>query len=104
MQQCIQFCRPPPPSCNAALSPIYQSWYAAYRKARRATVYTCGLEPLSKFGVESAHKTSNKVGWRHNNLTHGFLQTTAWSEEATQAVEEIGENVKNLSYNQLFID
>ncbi|KAK4501220.1 hypothetical protein PRZ48_007027 [Zasmidium cellare] len=69
-----------------------------------ATVYTSGFDPLRDVGVEYAHKldaAGNKVIWRHyETFTHGWLQMTAWSDAATNAVKEVAKDVKALAYGQ----
>ncbi|KAK8187945.1 lipase/esterase [Phyllosticta capitalensis] len=67
-----------------------------------AAVFTSGFDPLRDVGVEYASKLDQagvRVRWYHyENMTHGWLQMTAWSEEAVQAVRDVAEEVKRLAY------
>lgn len=67
-----------------------------------AGIYTCGFDPLRDVGIEYAHKTEsagNHVAWRHyDSFTHGFLQMTAWSDDATKAVKEVASDLKKFMY------
>ena len=67
-----------------------------------ATVYTSGFDPLRDVGVEYASKleqAGNKVIWRHHDsMTHGWLQMTAWSNAAVDAVKDVAKNVHQLAY------
>lgn len=68
----------------------------------QAGVYTSGFDPLRDVGVEYAHKlkeAENEVVWRHyDGLTHGWLQMTAWSEEAKDAVKDVATDLKKFTY------
>jgi acetyl esterase/lipase len=68
-----------------------------------ASVYTSGFDPLRDVGVEYAHKlesAGNKVVWRHyDGMTHGWLQMTAWSPEAENAVKEVANDLRNFLYS-----
>lgn len=72
----------------------------ALRGQPPATVFTSGYDPLRDFGCEYANKLSQadvQVRWRHyDNLTHGWLQMTARSEAAEQAVKDVAQEVKRL--------
>jgi acetyl esterase/lipase len=50
--------------------------------------------------VEYASKlqeAGNKVEWKHyEDMTHGWLQMTAWSEDAGKCVKEVAAVMKNL--------
>lgn len=67
-----------------------------------AAVFTCGFDPLRDVGVEygtKLKKAGNKVAWHHfDTLTHGFLQTAPWSEEALRATKLVGQEMKRLAY------
>jgi len=56
-----------------------------------AAVFTCGFDPLRDVGVEYASKLAEagvEVKWFHHpESTHGFLQMTAWSEDAERWVK-----------------
>ncbi|KZT73883.1 alpha/beta-hydrolase [Daedalea quercina L-15889] len=69
-------------------------------------VFTSGFDPLRDVGVEYAHKLDEagvEVHWRHyENLTHGWLQMTAWSDEAIEAVKDVAKGLKKLLYEQWF--
>ncbi|CCC05159.1 hypothetical protein SMACR_07896 [Sordaria macrospora] len=66
-----------------------------------AAVFTSGYDPLRDVGCEYANKLSKagvQTRWHHyDNLTHGWLQMTAWSEAAEQAVKDVGQEVKRLA-------
>jgi acetyl esterase/lipase len=68
----------------------------------RAGVYTSGFDPLRDVGVEYAHKlqkAGNQVEWRHyDDLTHGWLQMTAWSNESAGAVKDVAKDLKKFLY------
>ncbi|KAJ4399887.1 hypothetical protein N0V85_005897 [Neurospora sp. IMI 360204] len=63
-----------------------------------AAVFTSGYDPLRDVGCEYANKLSQagvQTRWRHyDNLTHGWLQMTAWWEAAEQAVKDVAQEVK----------
>jgi acetyl esterase/lipase len=65
-----------------------------------AAVFTSGFDPLRDVGVEYASKlqeAGNKVEWKHyEDMTHGWLQMTAWSEDAGKCVKEVAAVMKNL--------
>ncbi|PVH83808.1 hypothetical protein DL98DRAFT_615131 [Cadophora sp. DSE1049] len=67
-----------------------------------AAIFTCGFDPLRDVGVEYGTKSkqaSNEVTWYHfDTLTHGFLQFSAWSREAMNATEKVGDESKRLAY------
>ncbi|KAF1350142.1 Alpha/Beta hydrolase protein [Delphinella strobiligena] len=67
-----------------------------------ACVYTSGFDPLRDVGVEYASKldeAGNKVVWHHYDAyTHGWLQTTAWSEDAVSAVKGVAKDCKHFAY------
>lgn len=67
-----------------------------------AAVFTSGYDPLRDVGCEYASKLSQAgvpTRWRHyDNLTHGWLQLTAWSEVAEQAVKNVAHEVKRLVF------
>lgn len=65
-----------------------------------ARIFTSGFDPLRDVGVEYASKLE-KVGvdvkWRHyDQMTHGWLQMTAWSQDALQAVKDSAKDLKEL--------
>ena len=51
-----------------------------------AAIFTSGFDPLRDVGVEYVKKledAGNHVEWKHyDTMTHGWLQMTAWSDEA----------------------
>ncbi|KAL3477182.1 Alpha/Beta hydrolase protein [Aspergillus californicus] len=67
-----------------------------------AFVYTSGFDPLRDVGVEYAcklQKAGNQVVWRHyDDMTHGWLQMTAWSQTAQAAVKDVARDIKSLVY------
>lgn len=67
-----------------------------------AGVYTSGFDPLRDVGVEYAHKLQEagvEVAWHHYpGMTHGWLQMTAWSEDAVGCVKEVAADVKKFAY------
>lgn len=67
-----------------------------------ACVYTSGFDPLRDVGVEYASKldeAGNKVIWQHYDAyTHGWLQMTAWSEDAVSAVKDVAKDCKHFAY------
>jgi acetyl esterase/lipase len=66
-----------------------------------ARVYTCGFDPLRDVGVEYASKLEKAgvdVKWRHyEQMTHGWLQITAWSREAVGAVKEAAADLTEMA-------
>lgn len=68
-----------------------------------AAVYTSGFDPLRDVGVEYASKLDEagvKVQWRHyEGMTHGWLQMTAWSDEAISAVKDVAQDVHRFAYD-----
>jgi acetyl esterase/lipase len=68
----------------------------------RAVIFTNGFDPLRDVGIEYARKlklAGVKVRWHHyDDLTHGWLQMTAWSNAARSATLEVGEEVRRLLY------
>jgi acetyl esterase/lipase len=69
-----------------------------------AAVFTSGYDPLRDVGVEYAHKlqkVGNEVHWHHYpDMTHGWLQLTAWSEDAKKAVKDVAMEMKKLVYEK----
>ncbi|THY27161.1 hypothetical protein D6D01_04211 [Aureobasidium pullulans] len=67
-----------------------------------AAIYTSGFDPLRDVGVEYAHKSKqakNEVVWHHyEDMTHGFLQMTAWSDKAISCVKDIAKDMKKFGY------
>ncbi|TIA16661.1 hypothetical protein D6C80_04384 [Aureobasidium pullulans] len=67
-----------------------------------AAIYTSGFDPLRDVGVEYAHKlkqAKNEVVWHHyEDMTHGFLQMTAWSDKAISCVKDIAKDMKKFGY------
>ncbi|KAH7026881.1 lipase/esterase [Macrophomina phaseolina] len=67
-----------------------------------AAVYTSGFDPLRDVGVEYASKLDEagvKVQWRHyEGMTHGWLQMTAWSDEAISAVKDVAQDAHRFAY------
>lgn len=66
-----------------------------------ARIFTSGFDPLRDVGVEYASK-SEKAGvdvkWRHyDHLTHGWLQMSAWSQDATQAIIDSAADLKEMA-------
>ena len=66
-----------------------------------ARIFTSGFDPLRDVGVEYASK-SEKAGvdvkWRHyDHLTHGWMQMSAWSQDATQAIIDSAADLKEMS-------
>ncbi|KAK4158222.1 hypothetical protein C8A00DRAFT_39417 [Chaetomidium leptoderma] len=66
------------------------------------SIFTNGFDPLRDVGIEYARKlelAGVPVRWKHyDDLTHGWLQMTAWSQAARNATREVGEEVKRLLY------
>lgn len=89
-----------PPS-NRYISPGMQS-VDKLRGLSPAAVFTSGFDPLRDVGVEYANKlenAGNKVIWRHyEGLTHGWLQMTAWSTAAVDAVKDASSDIATLAY------
>lgn len=52
-------------------------------------------------GVEYAHKLQKAgvdVKWHHyETMTHGWLQMTAWSTDAVNAVKDVAKELKDLA-------
>lgn len=53
-------------------------------------------------GVEYAHKLQkaggNDVRWRHyDTMTHGWLQMTAWSIDATNCVKDSAKDLQEMA-------
>lgn len=69
-----------------------------------ANIYTSGFDPLRDVGVEYASKlqdAGNEVVWRHyDTMTHGWMQLTAWSEEATKSVEDVAADLQRMCYGK----
>lgn len=69
-----------------------------------ARVFTSGFDPLRDVGVEYASKLAQAgvdVKWRHyENLTHGWLQMTPWSQSATNAVNDSAADLRNMAYGK----
>lgn len=69
-----------------------------------ARIYTSGFDPLRDVGVEYAHKlqkAGNDVHWRHYpNMTHGWLQMTAWSVDATNAVKYSAKDLREMVHGK----
>ncbi|KAH0347008.1 hypothetical protein KCU81_g3740, partial [Aureobasidium melanogenum] len=67
-----------------------------------AAIYTSGFDPLRDVGVEYAsklQKAKNEVRWHHyEEMTHGFLQMTAWSDKAIECVKDIAKDMKDFAY------
>ncbi len=67
-----------------------------------AAIFTSGFDPLRDVGVEYAHKLDEagvRVSWDHYpDLTHGWLQMTAWSDDAAKAVTDVAERMKGIVY------
>ncbi|EGO60025.1 hypothetical protein NEUTE1DRAFT_121702 [Neurospora tetrasperma FGSC 2508] len=86
---------------NRYVSPGMQS-VEDLRGQPPAAVFTSGYDPLRDVGCEYASKLSQAgvpTRWRHyDNLTHGWLQMTAWSEVAEQAVKDVSHEVKRLVF------
>lgn len=63
-----------------------------------ARVFTSGFDPLRDVGVDFAAKLDKAgvdIGWRHyDHMTHGWLQMTAWSQDAVQAVTDSAKDLK----------
>ncbi|KAF1362587.1 alpha/beta-hydrolase [Lizonia empirigonia] len=91
-----------PPS-HTYISPGMQD--KEYLKGQsRASVYTSGFDPLRDVGVEYAHKSKeagNEIAWRHyDGMTHGWLQMTAWSDEAKDAVKDVAMDLNKFTYGE----
>lgn len=68
----------------------------------RAAVYTSEFDPLRDVDVEYAHRSreaGNEITWRnYDGMTHGWLQMTAWSDEAKDAVRDVAMDLKKFTY------
>lgn len=68
----------------------------------QTAIYTSGFDPLRDVGVEYAHKlqkAGNQVVWHHyDDMTHGWLQMTAWSDRAIEAVKDVAIDIKKFAY------
>lgn len=91
-----------PPS-HRYISPGMQH-VEALRDLPPASVYTSGFDPLRDVGVEYASKlerAGNTVVWRHyEQFTHGWLQMTAWSQEAVDAVKDVAKDVRKFAFGE----
>jgi acetyl esterase/lipase len=69
-----------------------------------AAVYTSEFVPFRDVGVEYAHnlkEAGNKIIWRHcDDMIHGWLQMTAWSDAAVNAVRNVAEDVNTFAYGK----
>jgi acetyl esterase/lipase len=69
-----------------------------------AAIFTCGFDPLRDVGMEYARKLDMagvSIQWHHyDDLTHGWLQMTAWSYAARDATLEVGKEVRRLLYGE----
>jgi len=69
-----------------------------------AAVFTSGFDPLRDVGVEYAHKLDeggNKVSWHYyDRLAYGWLQMTAWSNEAVDAVKDVAKEMRKFGYGE----
>jgi len=69
-----------------------------------AAVFTSGFDPLRDVGVEYAHKldaAGNEVKWHHyGDMTHGWLQMTAWSEDARKASRDVAKEAARIVYGK----
>lgn len=69
-----------------------------------AAIFTNGFDPQRDVGIEYAKKlqqAGNTVHWRHyDDLTDGWLQLGAWSNEARNATSELGHEVGLLLYGK----
>lgn len=67
-----------------------------------AAIFTSGFDPLRDVGVEYAHKLEKAgvpVTWFHYaEMTHGWLQMTAWSLDAQKAVKDAAGELKRLAH------
>jgi len=63
-------------------------------------VFTSGFDPLRDVGVEYASKLQKAgvdVHWQHYpELTHGWLQMTAWSTDCVNAVKDVARSLKQM--------
>lgn len=66
-----------------------------------ARIFTSGFDPLRDVGVEYASKLEKMgvdVKWRHyETMTHGWLQMTAWSQDAVNAVKDSAADLKAMA-------
>jgi acetyl esterase/lipase len=69
-----------------------------------AVVFTGGFDPLRDVGIEYARKLCQAgvpTQWRHyDDLAHGWVQMTAWSQAAREATQEVGAQVRRLLYGE----
>lgn len=65
-------------------------------------MYTSGFNPLKDVGVEHASKLQeacNLIVWHHyDDMTHGWLQLTAWSDTAKMAVHDVAKDLQGFCY------
>lgn len=66
-----------------------------------ASVFTSGFDPLRDVGVEYAHKLETAGNTVHHfhyeTMTHGWLQMTAWSQDAVKAVKDVANELKKVA-------
>jgi len=69
-----------------------------------AAIFTNGFDPLRDVGIEYARKlglAGVPIQWLHyDDLAHGWLQMTAWSQAARNATVEVGGEVRRLLYGE----
>lgn len=69
-----------------------------------AAVFTSGFDPLRDVGVEYAKKledAGNQVVWKHyDDMTHGWLQITAWSTDSQKCVKDVADAIKKFVYGK----
>lgn len=69
-----------------------------------AAIFTNGYDPLRDVGIEYARKLRDagvSIHWRHyDDLCHGWLQMTAWSQAAKNATRDVGQEVRKLLYGE----
>lgn len=67
-----------------------------------AAVFTSGFDLLRDVGVEYPHvlqKAGNTMYWHpYPDMAHGWLQMTAWSKDAFQAVKDVAKELRALAY------
>jgi hypothetical protein len=75
---------------------------AGAQRALDAAIFTCSFGPLRDVCIEYARKLDMAgvpIQWHHyHDLTHGWLQMTAWSTTARDATLDVGKEVKRLRY------